>query len=491
MAITITKVTTHALGDAEALNFTTFKNIVGGKLVDTKEHRRGMNPATLAQLPDVPIATEQDLDNAVESATAAFKTWSCTPYVERRAALLRFADAFEAKAKEFVQMLTVEQGKPIFQAEIEVSTAVQWIRSTAELGDVGKDEVIEDNSDRKVIVRHTPLGVVAAIVPWNFPILLEIAKLAPALLTGNTLIIKPSPFTPYSGLKIAELAQSFFPPGVVQALSGNDSLGPWIVAHPGVQKISFTGSTATGKLVAASAGRTLKRVTLELGGNDAAIVCKDVDIQTTAAKVATFAFLNAGQICMAIKRVYIHESIYDEFLDAMTAYVKTLAVGNGLDDGVFCGPVQNKLQYERVQEFLTDARKKDQKIAVGEQTCSRLGYFVNPTIIDNPGDDSKIVLEEPFGPILPIMPWSSEDEVIIRANDTNMGLAASVWSRDLEQAERLARQIDAGTVWINKHFDPLPNAPFGGHKDSGIGVEFGIAGLQGMCNSQTIVFNKV
>lgn len=385
-------------------------------------------------------------------------------------------------------------------------TAVRWIRSTVELGDVGKDTVIEDSPERKVIVRYTPLGVIAGIVPWNFPLLLEITKITPALLTGNCMIIKPSPFTPYCGLKIVELAQTFFPPGVVQVLSGDDNLGPWIVAHPGIQKISFTGSTATGKLVAASAAQTLKRVTLELGGNDAAIICKDVDVKTVAAQVATFAFLNSGQICMAIKRVYIHESIYDEFRDAIVTYVKELSVGNGTDNA-FCGPVQNKMQFDILQGFLMDIKNNGQKIATGDEKHEGPGYFIKPTIIDNPGDRSKIVLEEPFGewyitfiafqfnwqlkgPILPIMPWSTEEDVVTRANDTNMGLGASVWSRDMEQAERIGRQLEAGTVWINKHFDPLPNAPFGGHKNSGIGLEYGLAGLQGMCNSQTMMFNK-
>lgn len=273
---------------------------------------------------------------------------------------------------------------------------MRWIRSTVALGDVGKDDVIEDSPERKVVVRYTPLGVVAAIVPWNFPILLGISKLAPALLTGNCIIIKPSPFTPYSGLKAVELAQAFFPPGVAQALSGNNSLGPWIVAHPGVQKISFTGSTATGRLVGASAAQMLKRVTLELGGNDPAIICGNVDIHAVATQVATFAFLNAGQICMAIKRVYIHESIYKEFREALIAYIKTLAVGNGMDD-VFCGPVQNSLQYNRVQEFFADAEMNGQKIAIGDNSCNGPGYFVNLTVIDNPEDSSKIVVEEPFG----------------------------------------------------------------------------------------------
>lgn len=222
-------------------------------------------------------------------------------------------------------------------------------------------------------------------------------KIASALLTGNVMIIKPSPFTPYCGLKLVEIGQKFFPPGVLQVLSGDDSLGPQLTAHPGIDKIAFTGSTATGKKVMESASKTLKRVTLELGGKDPAIVCKSVDIAATAPKIATLAFLNSGQICIALKRIYIHESIYNEFRDAMVAYTKTLKVGDGVEDGVFVGPIQNSMQYERVQGFFDDVEKQGFKVAVGGKTKDSAGYFINPTIIDNPSDDSRIVQEEPFG----------------------------------------------------------------------------------------------
>jgi acyl-CoA reductase-like NAD-dependent aldehyde dehydrogenase len=231
-----------------------------------------------------------------------------------------------------------------------------------------------------------------------------VGKIAPALVTGNTIIVKPSPFTPYCGLKIVELAQQFFPPGVVQGLSGDDNLGPWITAHPGIDKISFTGSTATGKKVMESASKTLKRITLELGGNDPAIICKDVDISVVAPKIAQLAFLNSGQICVALKRVYIHESIYSEFCATMVEATKKMQVGNGFADGVFLGPIQNEMQYNRVRGFFDDIEKQGQQVAVGGTFEDSQGYFVKPTIIDNPSETSRLVLEEPFGKYLSVHP---------------------------------------------------------------------------------------
>lgn len=392
--------------------------------------------------------------------------------------------------------------------------AAQWIRGINKI-DI-QEEVLEDLEDRTVITRYTPLGVVGTIVPWNYPIAIAIEKISPALVTGNTIIVKPSPFTPYCSLKMVELAQQFFPPGVIQVLSGDDNLGPWITSHPGIDKITFTGSTATGKKVMESASKSLKRITLELGGNDPAIVCKDVDIAKVAPAIAQLAFLNSGQVCLAIKRIYIHESIYSEFRAAMIEATKQMQIGDGFKDGVFLGPIQNEIQYERVRGFFDDIEKQGQKIAVGGEFEQSQGYFVQPTIVDNPSQSSRIVLEEPFGmsplmilcliqsnalhvfklmtdfvgPILPIMPWSTEEEVIKRANDTQTGLGASVWSADLKQAAHLARQLEAGNVWVNAHLEVSPAFPFSGHKQSGIGSEGGIVGLKSFCNLQSLFLKK-
>ncbi|KAI6713924.1 hypothetical protein JHW43_003578 [Diplocarpon mali] len=473
------------------LDFTVFKHCIDGAFPSTRERRHGINPADLSPLPAVPVATPADLDAAVAAARTAFRAWSTVAWGERRAVVARYVDAVEAEKEGFVKLLTREQGKPTFQATADLDMAIEFARATA--GMVLDEEVIANTEERRIVNRFTPLGVVAGIVPWNFPTLLATMKIIPAVLTGNVIIIKPSPFTPYSGLKLVELAQRFFPPGVIQSLSGDDNLGPWITSHPGIDKISFTGSTRTGKLVAASAAQTLKRVT---GGNDAAIICADVDIEKVAPRIATFAFLNSGQICLCIKRIFIHQSIYAPFLEALTRHAKTFQVGDGFAPATFCGPLQNAMQYERVKGFFSDIEKEKWTVALGGKVDQTSGYFISPTIIDNPPDASSIVTEEPFGPIVPTLSWESMDEVVERANATNMGLGASVWSKDLETAERLARQLEAGTVWVNNHFDLSPLAPFGGFKEvadvsqSGLGVEMGLAGLKAMCNSQTLMVNK-
>ena len=277
---------------------------------------------------------------------------------------------------------------------MEIDFAGHWIKTIADLELPTEGH---KDGDKEIVVRYTSLGVCVGIVPWNYPILLAVGKIAPSVLTGNPIIIKPSPFTPAGDLKLVELAQQFFPPGVVQCLSGDDSLGPWLTEHPTPAKISFTGSTFTGKKVMASASKTLKRVTLELGGKDPAIICDDVNIKEVAPKIATLAFLNSGQICIALKRIIVHEKIIDEFRDAMVEFTKTLKMGEGNEEGVFLGPIQNSMQYEKVKGFFEDVEKEGYNVAVGGKNPDGPGYFITPTIIDRPRGDSKIVTEEPFG----------------------------------------------------------------------------------------------
>ncbi|KAH7367425.1 4-trimethylaminobutyraldehyde dehydrogenase [Plectosphaerella cucumerina] len=467
--------------------FETFSNVIDGKLQSTATTRHGVNPATLEDLPPVPVSSQEDLDVAVAAAAKATTEWQKVPIEKRRDAVSRLADALEAQADDFAAYLTKEQGKPGAQAQYELVQAIGVLRGVAQLP--FGEEVVEDSEQARVITRYVPIGVAAGIVPWNFPIVLLMFKLAPAVITGNSIIIKPSPFTPYCGLKVVELAQQFFPPGVVQALSGDDNLGPWLTAHPGIQKISFTGSTATGIRVMQSCAKTLKRVTLELGGNDAAIVCSSVDIAAIAPAITGVALYNSGQVCIAIKRIYVHSSIYREFLDAMVAYAKTLVVGDGSAKDTTHGPVQNKMQYDRVKGLIASIEAEKLNIAFGDlnvTAAQKKGYFINPVIVENPPDESKIVVDEPFGPVFPVMKWTDEDEVIRRANNTDMGLGASVWTKDQEQADRLSRQLQAGTVWVNTHMELRPDAAFGGHKFSGVGTELGINGLKSYCNIQTI-----
>lgn len=302
-----------------------------------------MDPATGEALPKVPVASREDLDVAVAHARDAFKAWSQTPFGERAKLLLQFADAIEANRRPLEKLLTLESGKPIGLSNTEINKTLASLRAfaTMEL----KDEVLEQDEEKTVYSTRVPLGVCAAIVPWNWPVVLAMGKVGPALMTGNTVIMKPSPFTPYCGLKLGEIAKSIFPPGVFQVLSGDDNLGPWISEHPGINMVAFTGSIPTGKRVAASCAKTLKRYILELGGNDATIVCDDVDIEKCLPKITMLAFLNSGQICMDIKRIYIHENIYDRFRDAMVDFAKkNIKTGGGFEEGVVNGPIQNSMQ---------------------------------------------------------------------------------------------------------------------------------------------------
>ncbi|KAL8732280.1 MAG: hypothetical protein Q9166_002852 [cf. Caloplaca sp. 2 TL-2023] len=479
-------------GHTKKLDFETYHNVINNELTKTAKTRHNINPATTKPNAEVPVSTQEDVDKAVSAARAAFKSWSKISHEERAQKLVEYTDAIDSYKDDFAKLLTMEQGKPLAQAYQEVGMATSWLRafSTMKI----PEEVVEENEDRQIIHRHVPLGVVGGIIPWNYPILLAVGKIAPALITANTIIIKPSPYAPYCNLKLVELATQIFPPGVVQALSGEEDLGPMFTTHPDIDKIAFTGSIATGKKVMASCAPTLKRVTLELGGNDPCIICEDVDIEAIIPKLAILSFLCCSQICMMIKRLYVHESIYQRFIAAFVEHIKTLKVGPGTDPDVFIGPVQNSMQYEKVKDIYSQIGQQGWKPALGgempEPDPTGKGYFFQPTIIDNPPEDSSIVTEEPFGPILPVLKWRDEDDVIAKANHSKMGLGASVWSKDLERATRMAKQLESGSVWVNSHFDVAPGVPFGGHKWSGIGMEWGLLGLKAYCNPQTLWLKK-
>ncbi|KAI9656225.1 MAG: hypothetical protein M1821_004888 [Bathelium mastoideum] len=468
------------------IDFTTFYNIVDGKQRGAKSHAHGVDPTTGEKSWDVPVATEQDLDDAVKAAQKAFESWSQVPIEQRKEKIRALFDLYAEYQEDFTNLLIKESGKPRSFAQREAEGSVSVIVSH-HLGLNLPEERFEDD-ERVAITRYTPLGVVGAICPWNFPITLSVGKLLPALLTGNTIIIKPSPFTPYTALKIAELAQHVLPPGVVQAVGGDDRLGSMMTVHRGISKISFTGSIATGKKVMESCAKTLKRVTLEMGGNDASIILPDVDIEKVAPQVAMGAFMNSGQVCVATKRIYVHESIYEPFLQAMVKAASSFKVGLSNEPGVMLGPIQNKMQYEKVKGFFADSKKNGYKFATGKDEIEEIngGYFIQPTIIDNPPNESRIIAEEPFGPIVPLQPWSDEAEVLQRANNTNTGLGACVWGKDLERAERIARQLQAGSVFVNSFEKLTPRLFFGGHKESGIGGEWGNLGLLSYCNAQVV-----
>ena len=466
-----------------------YRMTIDGELVSGAQTLPAFNPATRAEIARVPDATQTQLDEAVDAAARAYRSWSRTSWEQRAAALVAMAEALEANAEAMCRLLIREQGKPLAGAQMEVFGGALWLRETAKQR--LQDEVVEDGPERRVVTRFAPLGVVGGIVPWNFPVLLAIWKIAPALMAGNTLIIKPSPFTPLCTLKLGELWKDLLPPGVFSVVCGGDELGKWMTSHPGIAKIAFTGHTDTGKHVMRSAAGTLKRLTLELGGNDPAIVLPDVDPKTIAPQLFWAAFQNNAQFCNATKRLYIHEKIYDEVLAALVEFIKTQKVGDGSEADTALGPIQNQPQYEKVAEFFEDCRRNGYRFAVGgEIDRNAPGWFIPVTLVDNPPEDSRIVVEEPFGPILPVLKWNDEADVIRRANDTVYGLGASVWGNDLEAVQRIGAQLEAGTVWLNEIHQYSPHQAFGGHKQSGIGCENSLHGLMEYTNWQTITLHK-
>jgi acyl-CoA reductase-like NAD-dependent aldehyde dehydrogenase len=463
--------------------------IIDGQLQGAAKSFQAFNPATRAVIATVPDASEEQLNAAAAAARRAFGDWRLRPQADRRRALEAIASAIEKHAEEFISLLTKEQGKPRAGAEWEIGGSAIWCREIAKQS--LPDELIEETALRRVITRFTPIGVVGAITPWNFPVLLAIWKIAPALATGNCVVVKPSPYTPLCTLKLGEICRDILPPGVFSVITGGDELGKWMTAHPCIDKIAFTGHTETGKQVMRSAAGTMKRVTLELGGNDPAIVLGDVDPKVVAPQLFWAAFQNNAQFCNATKRLYVHEGVYDALLGELVRYTETVKVGNGAAPDTQLGPIQNEPQYRKVLEYFEDCRLNGYRFAVGGSVNANAdGWFVPVTLVDDPPDDSRVVAEEPFGPILPVLKWRDEDDVIRRANASRYGLGGSVWGSDLAAVQRIGAQLEVGTVWLNEVHQYSPYQAFGGHKESGIGCENSLHGLMEYTNWQTITLNK-
>ena len=460
---------------------------IGGATATTAATFDVVNPATGDPFAEAPECSRAQLDDAMQAATDAFAHWRRDEGI-RRQLLGTCADALMRHADELAELLTREQGKPLAKAAGEIAGAAKWLTYTARLEI--PVEVALDNDRVRVEVRRRPHGVVAAITPWNYPVSLAIWKVAPALLAGNTIVLKPSPYTPLTTLRVGEILQDVLPSGVLNVVSGGDELGAWMTTHPAVRKISFTGSVATGKLVAAAAAPDLKRVTLELGGNDPAIILPDADVSRVAKRLFWGAFENCGQVCSAIKRVYVPEALYGPMLSELGELARAVRVGDGLDPESQLGPVNNRPQFERVQELVEDAKRAGAKVVAGGQRLGERGYFYAPTIVGELGDGVRLVDEEQFGPVLPVVAYRDLDEAVERANATHFGLSGSVWSADVARAEEVAARLECGTAWVNQHLNVLPHAPFGGAKWSGIGVENGPWGLLGFTEIQTINIAK-
>lgn len=465
-----------------------FTMTIDGRAADAGTRFPAFNPATEDVVAEAPEASRAQLDEAVAAARRAFPAWAARPLAERQALVAKIGDVIEAHAEAFMRLLTMEQGKPRAGAEWEIGGSAIWCREIATQS--LPVHVAEDTPGRTVETRRVPLGVIGAITPWNFPVLLAVWKIAPALVAGNTMVVKPSPYTPLCTLKLGELLRDVLPAGVLNVVSGGNNLGVWLTNHPDVRKISFTGSTATGRKVMESASGNLKRITLELGGNDPAIVLPDVDVEKTAKALFWAAFQNSAQFCVAAKRIYIHEAIYDRLAQALVDYAATVKVGDGAQQGTDLGPIQNRMQFDKLKELLADAKAQGLRFLAGGEIPEGAGFFVPVTIIDNPPEDARVVREEAFGPVLPLLRFSDIDDVVARANDTEYGLAASVWSKDVAQARAVAERIEAGTVWINEIHSFSPHVAFGGHKQSGIGIENALDGLAEYTNAQTIVTNR-
>ena len=462
---------------------TAYKQLIGGKLVSGATTLTVINPATEDVLATAPRADLAQLHQAVAAAKAAFPVWSATPIRARGALLAKLADAMEARQDELARLLTEEQGKPLAEAKWEIVAAIASIRYFASL-DL-PPMVLRQDAKRRIVEEGVPLGVVAVITPWNVPVILLATKIAAALLAGNTVVAKPAATTPLTTLKIGELCAGILPPGVINIVADQNDLGGALTGHPDVAKVTFTGSTATGKKVMESAAGSLKRLTLELGGNDAAIVLDDVDPKEVAPKLLAGAMFNSGQGCVTIKRLYVHDSQYGQICDELGRLAREIIVDDGIKQGTQMGPLQNKAQFEKVKGFLEDAQQNGDIVA-GGKALDRKGYFVQPTIVRDIADDTRLVKEEQFGPILPVLRYSDVDDAIARANDTDFGLGGSVWSKDLDRAQAVAARIDSGTVWINQHLDVRPDVPLGGAKQSGIGTELGQEGLHEFTRAKII-----
>jgi len=452
-----------------------FRLLINGELVAGAATFDVLDPATERVLAASPRADTAQLNAAVAAAKTAFPAWCVTPIEDRRMLLLKLADALAARGEGFARLLTQEQGKPIAHALAEIAGAVDRIRTFAAMDLPVK--LLRETERSRIIEHRMPLGVVAAITPWNFPIAILTNKVAPALLAGNTVVAKPAPTTPLTTLLFGELCAAVLPPGVVNIIADVNDLGPALTSHVDVAKVTFTGSTATGKKVLASIAKTLKRSTLELGGNDAAIVLDDANVVEVAPRIFFGAMVNTGQVCLAIKRVYAHDSIYDRLCEELARIADRAVVGNGLDPKTEFGPLQNRTQFERVKGLIADARRVG-TIVAGGQASEGPGYFVRPTIVRDIGDDTRLVREEQFGPILPVLRYSDLGDAIARVNNSEYGLGGSVWSSDPYRAYLVATRLYSGTVWVNTHLDCPPDIPYGGAKQSGLGKELGREGLE-------------
>ncbi len=474
----------------------THKLFIDGEWVDaeTGETIDVINPATGQVIAKVQAAGPGDVDKAVKAARKAFESgpWPAMNGTERAKLLWKLADALEANAEEIGLVESLDNGMPLMMARMgAVGGSANNLRYNA--GWAGKvlGETIEGhNLSRHVYTLKQPIGVVGAITPWNFPLPMEVAKISPALAAGCTVVLKPAELTPLTAIKLAQLIQEVgFPPGVVNIITGyGDPAGKAIVEHPDVDKISFTGSTATGKWIVQAAAGTLKRVSLELGGKSPVLIFPDADLEKAIPGAAMGVFGNAGQVCVAGSRLYVHKDVFDKVVDGVTAMAKTLKVGSGQDPATQMGPLISQKQLDRVSGYIASGRSEGAEVVVGGERSGNQGYFMQPTVLAETNRSMKVVREEIFGPVVCAMPITDDDidQIARTANDTTYGLAAYIWTRDMSVAHKLAKKLQAGTVSINGSAGIDPAVPFGGFKQSGWGRENGYEGAEHFYETKTV-----
>ncbi|MFF8731715.1 aldehyde dehydrogenase family protein [Streptomyces sp. NPDC015171] len=436
-----------------------------------------LDPATGEVFDEAPDQRPDELDGVVGRAHRAWAGWRADPGA-RSAALCAAADAVEAAGDGLARLLTREQGKPLAESHAEIARTAARLRYFAGLTDP-RTRPISDGRPVSSEVRWRSLGPVAAIVPWNFPLQLAAAKFAPALAAGNTMVLKPSPFTPLATRLLGSVLSVALPEDVLTVVTGREPLGARLASHPGIRHVTFTGSVPTGRAVAASAATSLARVTLELGGNDAAVLLEDVEVDRIADRLFWAAFRNCGQVCMAVKRVYVPARLHADVVEALAHRARTVPLGPGLDPDTRLGPVSNAPQLARVEDVTRQALAGGARAAAGGRRLERPGYFFAPTVLTDVPPDSPVVTGEQFGPVLPVLPYRSLDEAVDAANSTGFGLGGSVWGTDLDRAEAVADRLECGTAWINHHAELSLAQPFAGIKDSGVGVAGGPWGLYG------------
>ncbi|MFP3462755.1 aldehyde dehydrogenase family protein [Arthrobacter globiformis] len=431
-----------------------------------------INPATGQVVARYRRATREDVDSAVQRAEAAFKLWGATPHAERAEILLKIADAIQEETEEFARLESVDVGKPLAQAQDDMPLmwdALRFFAGAARVSSVPATGEYANGSTSWV--RREPLGVVGLITPWNYPLLMAVWKIGPALAAGNTVLLKPASLTPSTTIKLVEVANRFLPEGVLNLILGDREAGTAMAEHPGIRKISLTGATSTGKFVAATAAKTVKRLGLELGGKAPVLVFADSPIRETARDLVAFGYYNSGQSCTSPCRIIVEETVYNEFVEAYCDEVKSLVVGDPLDPATTMGPVVSEHQMNQILGFIERARAAGAKIRVGGSRIDRAGWFIEPTVVTDVKQTDEIVQNEVFGPVMTIQAAKDDDEMLMLANDVNFGLSASVWTTNLARTLRFSKELEFGTVWVNQHEYNAAEMPFGGFGESGLGYE--------------------